>query len=163
MPFSNLIDRHKQLNHGTAEGSQPRNVFGGIGRATHTTHVWVCMFDLFHNKTAPLQFATQLARACLHRGDSARRSQDAPAAAVFYDAALAILETTRGRSAPALVGPLLRLAQTLERLQDDQVSQSLLQRVRKILRSCCAIEDSDKQNTTPRSSPWDVGDRHQPR
>jgi hypothetical protein len=119
-----------------------------------------------HNHTnyqgTPLQFATQLARACLHRGDTALRLHSATTAAIFYDAALAILETTRGRSAPALVGPLLRLAHTLERLEDKEVSRGLLKRVRTILRSCRAIEDFDTQNKALLSLPMAAAGRRQP-
>jgi hypothetical protein len=79
------------------------------------------------------EMAPDMARGFLLQGDTAARHHDFVNAAMFYDAALAIFESTNGRTAPALLGPLLRLAHALENLGEQRSTEALLQRARTIV------------------------------
>jgi hypothetical protein len=81
-----------------------------------------------------LEYAPTMAHGLIMQGDVAARDRDFAYAAMCYDAAVVIYETTKGRSTPALIGPLLRLASALERLGEPRATQNLLERVRCIIR-----------------------------
>jgi len=80
-----------------------------------------------------LEYAPTMANGFLVQGDAAARNRDFANAAMHYDAAVVIFEATKGRSTPALIGPLLRLASALERLGELRATQNLLDRVRCII------------------------------
>jgi hypothetical protein len=66
------------------------------------------------------------------RGDTAVSRMDYESAAQFYDAALAIVETLRGRRNLAVLDPLLRLVRVNRQRGLDDLNTHLLARARSI-------------------------------
>ncbi len=76
--------------------------------------------------------AITMADGFILRGDTAMGRHDFESAAQFYDAALAIVETIRGRRNLAVLDPLLRLVRVNKRLGLDALNTTLLARAQSI-------------------------------
>lgn len=79
-----------------------------------------------------LKRASNMVEGFILRGDSAMSRDDLDSAAHFYDAALAIVETIRGRRNLAVLDPLLRLVRVNKQRGLDALNTPLLARAQSI-------------------------------
>jgi hypothetical protein len=79
-----------------------------------------------------LKHATNMVEGFIIRGDSAVSRFDYESASHFYDAALAIVETLRGKRNLAVLDPLLRLVRVNRERGLDDLNTHLIARAQSI-------------------------------
>jgi len=79
-----------------------------------------------------LKRASTMVDGFILRGDTAVSRRDFESAAHFYDAALAIVETLRGRRNLAVLDPLLRLVRVNKQRGLEDLNTPLIQRAQSI-------------------------------